>query len=606
MWRLDVRFTPAEAGPADLRGRLILAVDALRFSATAAAALASGARALYPFEDLPSLQAFAASRPPGSFLTAGEENAVPIPGLDLGNSPSAFTPERCRGRDVLAVTTNGTRLLRAAEGLGQTVLFSFVNLSAAADFASRAEGDAVIVCAGWRGRFAVEDALAAGALVDEALRRRPDLRVTEAASTARDLYLRAAGDIARRIRDTEAGARLASLGFADDIDLCTRRDAIPVLPVAGGSPLRLVALDAAPAPARVSEGAPREPSGAPPAPAPAAPPSPAPALGPGDLPASRLSPVAGPPPGPPSRPEPPTPPRGSGKPDPEPKRPAGFGLSKDQVDAFRMSIGEHLEELRRRVIWSLLFLLAAFLGIFAVSEPALNRVPVMGLVLRPVSNAFDAIAAERAELAAQGEAGAPSGVALERPRLIVMAPGEQLMVHLKICLILGVFVSSPLVFWQLWLFVAAGLYPSERKWVYVFAPATFLFFAAGVLFLYLVLLPYALRFLLGYGRFPDLMVTTGLESYVGFLLTFAISMGAVFEMPLVMVFLSRIGIVQPRTFAAKRRHVIVALMIVAAAVTPGTDPVLMLLVAGPLVVLYELGILGAKLVYRKREAGDRT
>ncbi|MHC4779041.1 MAG: 2-phosphosulfolactate phosphatase, partial [Planctomycetota bacterium] len=115
MRRLNVLFTPAEATTPSLIGKLVFPVDVLRFSTSAAQAVASGARAVYAFESRAALEAFAASREEGSFITAGEQDGIPLSGLDLGNSPPSFTEERCEDKDVLMVTTNGTVTLKAVE-----------------------------------------------------------------------------------------------------------------------------------------------------------------------------------------------------------------------------------------------------------------------------------------------------------------------------------------------------------------------------------------------------------------------------------------------------------------------------------------------------------
>ncbi|MHC5039151.1 MAG: 2-phosphosulfolactate phosphatase, partial [Planctomycetota bacterium] len=216
MDRLDVLFTSAEIASRDLHGKLVFPVDILRFSTTLAHAIHAGARSVVPFDSLFALRAFASAQPPEACLTAGEESGVPIPGLDLGNSPQTFTPERCAGKDVLMVTTNGTTTLMALEEARRIFPFAFVNLAKVADFARQVEGEGIVVCAGWRERFALEDALAAGLFVVESLRRDPSLQLTETAKAARDLVVRSGETVEARVRATEAARRLAELGFERD------------------------------------------------------------------------------------------------------------------------------------------------------------------------------------------------------------------------------------------------------------------------------------------------------------------------------------------------------------------------------------------------------
>ncbi|MHC4601172.1 MAG: twin-arginine translocase subunit TatC [Planctomycetota bacterium] len=580
MRRLDVLFTPAETGSGMPRGKLVFPVDVLRFSTCAAQAVASGANALFPFESLPSLNRFAATLDPDRRITAGERDGIPIPDLDLGNSPQAFTPEACEGKDVLMVTTNGTRTLKAVEGGGLVLPFGFVNLSAVAAFAAPVEGEGVVVCSGWKGNFALEDALAAGAFVVESLRLSPDLELTESARAARDLAIRAGGRVEAQILDSEAARRLTALGFEEDVAFCLSRDTLPVVMELVGKPPRIVAR-------RVRGEGPEKDA------APAAP-SQAPAAGKPESPTER-------------KPPPPPPPRKAGTPaDPAepPKGEAGgrdrsrrfFGLDRKAVDAFRMPLAEHLAELRRRILYCLFFALLGFVVVF------IFRKPVIEVILVPVQKAFTAVEEVWAEQRVkEGGSSEEEGGAQQRPWLIANAVQEKFMAQIKIALAVGVFLASPLIFWQLWLFVGAGLYPWERKWIYIFAPATYLCFSGGVLFLYFIVLPLGLRFLLGFGYHAMVLPTMGYAAYVSFFLLLSVVMGLVFELPLVMLFLARLGLVAPQTFASKRKYFIVSIFVCSALITP-PDVITQVLVALPLLVLYEVGILLARFVYRKREA----
>ncbi|MHC4778181.1 MAG: twin-arginine translocase subunit TatC, partial [Planctomycetota bacterium] len=419
------------------------------------------------------------------------------------------------------------------------------------------------VCSGWRGNFSLEDALAAGAFVVESLRLAPGLELTESARAARDLFVRAGDSIEKQIQDTDAARRLRTLGYGEDVSLCIRRDSIPVLMEARGRPPCI---------------APYQP-----------PPGPGAKRG--------KATVDGDAPGSPKPPPQPGPKQTGTGPSPRPSE-AGMDVpprrGRDEVDGFRMPLAEHIRELRRRIVLCLVCALLGFVGVF------LFRKPVVDVVIKPVVIAFDAIQAKRLaeakEAASNGEEKPPD---VQRPKIIAVAPQEVFMAQIKISLVVGIFLASPLIFWQIWLFVASGLYVWERKWVYIFAPATYVCFASGVLFLYFVVLPLGLKFLLGFGAHPDVLPTTGYGSYTSFFLLLAVVMGVVFELPLVMLFLSKLGLVAPRTFATKRKYFIVAIFVGAAVITP-PDVITQVLVALPLLVLYELGIMLGKLVYSRR------
>lgn len=187
-----------------------------------------------------------------------------------------------------------------------------------------------------------------------------------------------------------------------------------------------------------------------------------------------------------------------------------------------------------------------------------------------------------------------------RPQVILSGPTELIVVYCEVALAATILSTSPITFPILWGFVAAGLYPRERRWVYLFAPATLSCFLAGAAFLYLLMLPPVMRFLLGFWAHDAFTPTVTLASYAAFFLWLAVIMGLVFQTPLVMIFLTLVGLVEPATYARHRRWVIVIAVVVAAILTP-PDVVSQLMMAGPFLVLYELGLLCCRLVARRRK-----
>jgi 2-phosphosulfolactate phosphatase len=234
--RLDVFFTPVELAGQELPERVVV-IDVLRATSTMVEALANGARAIFPVATVDDAARIAQNVGRDSVLLCGERKALPIEGFDLGNAPPEFTADQVDGKSLVMTTTNGTQaLLSVAErrGVGdgersEILAGAFLNLSAVI---RRLEpgAAAVIVCAGREGRFALEDAVCAGAIVRglEASGRTPELN--DAAIAARGLARRHMRDLERMLELTAAGRHLREVGRGDDLSFCAsvdRTDAIP-------------------------------------------------------------------------------------------------------------------------------------------------------------------------------------------------------------------------------------------------------------------------------------------------------------------------------------------------------------------------------------------
>lgn len=166
---------------------------------------------------------------------------------------------------------------------------------------------------------------------------------------------------------------------------------------------------------------------------------------------------------------------------------------------------------------------------------------------------------------------------------------ESFMVYMKVAMIAGFILASPWVFYQLWLFVAAGLYPHERKYIYIYLPFSIFLFLSGAVFCFLVVLPYVLDFLFDFSTWLEHNPQVRLNEWLSFALVLPIMFGLSFELPLVMLFLERISIFKPQDYVEKRRIAILIIAFLSMILTP-SDPVSMLLMLIPLCFLYELGI----------------
>lgn len=246
-----------------------------------------------------------------------------------------------------------------------------------------------------------------------------------------------------------------------------------------------------------------------------------------------------------------------------------------------MTLVEHLEELRQRLFKSALAIVGGFAVGFIVRDPVFRVViqPYCDLPadLRFATNTFD-----------------PDGCSL-----IFTDPLGALFISLKAALIVAVVLSAPVVCFQIWRFVTPGLRPVERRYAVPFLVATQVLFAGGAVFSYF-LIPRALEFLLGFAG-DNIVSLMDANEYMSFVLQTAIGFGVSFEFPVILVLLSFTGVVTSAGLRTARRYAIFGIFVAAAFITPTQDPLTMTLMAGPLVVFYEVSIVAARLIERNRE-----
>ena len=240
---------------------------------------------------------------------------------------------------------------------------------------------------------------------------------------------------------------------------------------------------------------------------------------------------------------------------------------------------DHLEELRWRILWSLLALiLGVAAGLFLVTNPSID---VMQILLDPAQDLF-------------GGEWLPQA----------LSPTDHFFVLLKVSLWIGLILASPTLVYQAWSFLAPALEKHEKRAI---VPALYMgivLFLVGVAVAYFIVLPVSLRFLVGIGtEFMTQGWTANL--YYGFIVKLLLAMGFVFELPVVILVLSVLGLVTPRFLRTKRRHAIVAGTIVASMISPGDVLVATVVMTGSLILLYEFSIFLSVLVWRKRVERDR-
>ena len=187
-------------------------------------------------------------------------------------------------------------------------------------------------------------------------------------------------------------------------------------------------------------------------------------------------------------------------------------------------------------------------------------------------------------------------------KLTALGPAETLWTHFKVAFIAGLFVALPLVLYQIWKFVEPGLLPKERRFAMPFVVLSTICFFLGATFCFLVVLPLALQFLLTFD--PTIQQTPRFSEYVDFTLKFLLAFGVIFELPLAMTIAARLGLVTPQFLARNRKYAILINFIIAAILTPTPDVFNQSLMALPMCLLYEVGILAARIVARRRKAAE--
>jgi sec-independent protein translocase protein TatC len=251
---------------------------------------------------------------------------------------------------------------------------------------------------------------------------------------------------------------------------------------------------------------------------------------------------------------------------------AALGLARH---THSMPLLVHLQELRRRLIFSVLVVLIGFLSCWSFADR------IFGLVQQPIIHA----------LRHHGIGGG----------LVYLNPTEPFNLYLDVAFVAGLFAASPFVFYQLWLFIAPGLYRKEKLYVLPFLLSTVGLFIAGGLFGYKMVYPASLDFLVGYGQRFQPMITIG--EYTKLFVTITIGLGLIFEMPILVLFLALMRVMTARWMWRNLRYSILVIFVIAAIITPTADILNMCLFAAPMIALYAISMGVAWLVNSMRERG---
>jgi sec-independent protein translocase protein TatC len=253
---------------------------------------------------------------------------------------------------------------------------------------------------------------------------------------------------------------------------------------------------------------------------------------------------------------------------PPPPPPAGDDAV-GEGHAGRMSLFGHLQDLRKRLTRCVIAVLVGFLASYAFAGKLLK------ILMQPMLDA------------------------IKQSHFIYTLPTEAFFTEMKIAFVAGIFLCSPYIFYQIWQFIAPGLYSHERKWILPIAFFSALCFSIGAFFGYFVVFPFGFEFFASYTN-EYLVFTPKLDEYLDFVLKLLFAFGIVFELPLFLFFLARLGLVTFEGLRAKRKYAILTSFIVAAALTP-PDAISQTMMAVPLCVLYEVGVWMAFFFGKKRK-----
>jgi len=241
------------------------------------------------------------------------------------------------------------------------------------------------------------------------------------------------------------------------------------------------------------------------------------------------------------------------------------------VEEEKLPITDHIEELRWRLIKCVIAVGVGFVATYAFKER------IFEFLVAPLARVLP-----------------------ENSHLIYTSLPEAFITYLKVAFFAGLVLATPVIFYQLWKFIMPGLYENERRYVLPFMIVATLFFVTGVSFAYYVVFPYGFQFFLGF-QTDSIAAMPAMKEYLGFVMKLMLAFGITFELPVIMFFLAKMGIVGPQVLKRNRKYAVLIVFVLAAILTP-PDVISQILLAIPLLILYEVSIWVTHFVRKKKEA----
>ena len=275
-------------------------------------------------------------------------------------------------------------------------------------------------------------------------------------------------------------------------------------------------------------------------------------------------------------------------------------MESQESNDIEMSFWEHLEELRRRII-----IMAITIAVFTLICLSFSG-PIEKVIMFPLGTSMNTLIARTIDTAGGSEASIlgflaivmRAGTSHVNAELMKVGPLEGIMAFLKLGITAGILLALPIIIYQVWAFVFPALNRAERRFAIPLFLIILIFFILGAAFAYFIVTPVVLQF--SAQLFPSMPNRWDLQNYVSFITRLILGFGIAFELPIVMAFLSRIGVINARGFREKQNYALLGICVMSALLTPA-DPWSMLLMAIPLFLLYQLGIFFAYLVEKESE-----
>ncbi|MBC7913411.1 MAG: 2-phosphosulfolactate phosphatase [Pyrinomonadaceae bacterium] len=229
--KIEVCLTPALLPLHKIENSIVVVIDIFRATTSICYGIENGADAIIPVSHVEECAAYHGT----GHLLAAERDGEVVEGFDFGNSPFAYTPEKVAGKTIVLTTTNGTHAIQLSRNAKRIVIGSFLNLSALSQWLKEENENIILVCAGWKNNFNLEDTIFAGAVVNQL--KDDKYMLDDASIAAEDLYLLAKNDLGSFLSKSSHSERLKKLGIEEDIAFCLKVDVTSAIPILDGDKL---------------------------------------------------------------------------------------------------------------------------------------------------------------------------------------------------------------------------------------------------------------------------------------------------------------------------------------------------------------------------------